>query len=209
MRADLRQRCCRASRGSLRPARCSALAAGWRPPPAIRYEAHLAAEALRRRAALRNPHQGDVAVAKSGALMFTAMNCDGCHGGDGGGWVGPVSQTDAGATARGCRGVQLNLLRRPKGMQHSAAHWALRESGPGHLSPLIAGAERCATESGSSRELFCGAQGGRWAVALAGRRWVRTARWSGQREQQASGTRRGYRSVSVARRRSRRKPWNG
>ena len=28
-------------------------------------------------------------MAKSGAVMFTAMNCDGCHGGDGGGWVGP------------------------------------------------------------------------------------------------------------------------
>ena len=38
---------------------------------------------------LRNPHAGDVAVARSGALLFTAMNCDGCHGTDGSGWVGP------------------------------------------------------------------------------------------------------------------------
>jgi cytochrome c oxidase cbb3-type subunit 3 len=28
-------------------------------------------------------------VAKNGALLFTTMNCDGCHGGDGAGWVGP------------------------------------------------------------------------------------------------------------------------
>jgi len=27
--------------------------------------------------------------AKSGALLFKAMNCDGCHGGDATGWVGP------------------------------------------------------------------------------------------------------------------------
>ena len=38
---------------------------------------------------MRNPHEGDAAVAKSGALLFTAMNCDGCHGGDAAGWVGP------------------------------------------------------------------------------------------------------------------------
>jgi cytochrome c oxidase cbb3-type subunit 3 len=60
------------------------------PPPAIRYEAHLAAGGIAPAgAAPRNPHQGDRAVANSGALLFTAMNCDGCHGGDGGGWVGP------------------------------------------------------------------------------------------------------------------------
>lgn len=38
---------------------------------------------------LRNPHAGDTAVARSGALLFTAMNCDGCHGPDATGWVGP------------------------------------------------------------------------------------------------------------------------
>ena len=60
------------------------------PPPAIRYEAHLAAGGIAPPgAALRNPDQGDPAVAKKGALLFTAMNCDGCHGGDGSGWVGP------------------------------------------------------------------------------------------------------------------------
>jgi cytochrome c oxidase cbb3-type subunit 3 len=25
----------------------------------------------------------------AGSILFTAMNCDGCHGGDGAGWVGP------------------------------------------------------------------------------------------------------------------------
>ena len=60
------------------------------PPPAIRYEAHIAAGGIAPPgAALRNPHQGDPAVAKKGALLFTAMNCDGCHGGEGSGWVGP------------------------------------------------------------------------------------------------------------------------
>jgi len=60
------------------------------PPPAIRYEAHIAASGIAPPgAALRNPHQGDPGVAKKGALLFTAMNCDGCHGGEGSGWVGP------------------------------------------------------------------------------------------------------------------------
>jgi cytochrome c oxidase cbb3-type subunit 3 len=31
----------------------------------------------------------DAAVAKAGASLFTAMNCDGCHGGDAGGWIAP------------------------------------------------------------------------------------------------------------------------
>jgi len=38
---------------------------------------------------LKNPHTGDAAVARTGAALFTAMNCDGCHGADGAGWVGP------------------------------------------------------------------------------------------------------------------------
>src|SRR2546430_11645176 len=58
--------------------------------PAIAYEAHLAAGVrVPAGATLRNPHEGDAAVAKNGASLFTAMNCDGCHGTDGSGWVGP------------------------------------------------------------------------------------------------------------------------
>jgi cytochrome c oxidase cbb3-type subunit III len=60
------------------------------PPPAIAYEAHLAAGGIvPAGGTLRNPHAGDAAVAKNGALLFTAMNCDGCHGTDGAGFVGP------------------------------------------------------------------------------------------------------------------------
>lgn len=59
-------------------------------PPAISYAAHIAAGgAAVPGALLRNPHAGDAAVAKSGATLFTAMNCDGCHGSDASGWVGP------------------------------------------------------------------------------------------------------------------------
>jgi len=58
--------------------------------PAVRYEAHLAAGGIPPGGALlHNPHEGDAAVARSGELLFAAMNCDGCHGGGGSGWVGP------------------------------------------------------------------------------------------------------------------------
>ncbi|HUO19051.1 MAG TPA: c-type cytochrome [Steroidobacteraceae bacterium] len=59
-------------------------------PPAVAYEAHLAAGGIAPPGGtLTNPHAGDAAVAKNGALLFTTMNCDGCHGGGGSGWVGP------------------------------------------------------------------------------------------------------------------------
>lgn len=59
-------------------------------PPAVRYESHLApADKLPPGATPTNPHAGDAAVAKQGALLFTTMNCDGCHGGDASGFVGP------------------------------------------------------------------------------------------------------------------------
>jgi cytochrome c oxidase cbb3-type subunit 3 len=38
---------------------------------------------------LHNPKSGDAATAKAGELLFATMNCDGCHGGAGSGWVGP------------------------------------------------------------------------------------------------------------------------
>ena len=59
-------------------------------PPAVRYEAHLAAgSTLPPGATPANPYAGDAAVAQQGALLFTTMNCDGCHGGGAAGWVGP------------------------------------------------------------------------------------------------------------------------
>ena len=38
---------------------------------------------------LNNPLRGDQAAAKNGEALFSAMNCDGCHGGGASGWVGP------------------------------------------------------------------------------------------------------------------------
>jgi cytochrome c oxidase cbb3-type subunit 3 len=59
-------------------------------PAAIRYEAHLAAGGLLPPGGeLRNPRNGDAATAQAGASLFTAMNCDGCHGAAGSGWVAP------------------------------------------------------------------------------------------------------------------------
>src|SRR5579863_9896285 len=59
-------------------------------PPAIAYEAHVAAGGLVPPGGkLHNPHQGDKAVAANGAQLFTAMNCDGCHGPGATGSVGP------------------------------------------------------------------------------------------------------------------------
>ena len=59
-------------------------------PPAVAYEAHIVGgDAPPPGGTLRNPHDGDAATARSGALLFNAMNCDGCHGTDAAGWVGP------------------------------------------------------------------------------------------------------------------------
>jgi cytochrome c oxidase cbb3-type subunit III len=59
-------------------------------PPAVAYEAHIVGgETAPPGGTLRNPHAGDAAIARSGAVLFNAMNCDGCHGTDGAGWVGP------------------------------------------------------------------------------------------------------------------------
>jgi len=59
-------------------------------PPAIRYEDHLAAGGeLPKGAVPTNPNANDPAKVQAGGVLFTAMNCDGCHGGGGSGWVGP------------------------------------------------------------------------------------------------------------------------
>jgi len=59
-------------------------------PPAVAYAAHVAAGGnVPPGGMLHNPHEGDAAVAKNGALLFTTMNCDGCHGPDAAGAVGP------------------------------------------------------------------------------------------------------------------------
>lgn len=59
-------------------------------PPAIAYEAHITAGGLAPAAnELKNPYGADSNATKNGAALFVAMNCDGCHGGEGAGWVGP------------------------------------------------------------------------------------------------------------------------
>ncbi len=86
--------------------------------PAVRYEAHVVAGMTAPQGAeLTNPHDGDPAVAKKGALMFTAMNCDGCHGGDASGWVGP-SLSDGRWRYGGADSEVFNSIfyGRPKGM---------------------------------------------------------------------------------------------
>lgn len=66
----------------------TAAAAG--APPAVRYDSHLAADEQPPPGAdPRNPNTGDPAVIKAGETLFSAMNCDGCHGAGGSGSVGP------------------------------------------------------------------------------------------------------------------------
>jgi mono/diheme cytochrome c family protein len=58
--------------------------------PAIRYESHLAAGGdLPSGAMPQNPKSADPTIVKAGETLFSAMNCDGCHGGGASGWVGP------------------------------------------------------------------------------------------------------------------------
>jgi cytochrome c oxidase cbb3-type subunit III len=59
-------------------------------PPAVRYESHVdAGGELPAGAILEDPKAGDPATIKAGETLFSAMNCDGCHGAGGSGWVGP------------------------------------------------------------------------------------------------------------------------
>jgi len=87
-------------------------------PPAVAYQAHLAAGGIAPTGGtLRNPHTGDAAVARSGAVLFTAMNCDGCHGAGATGWVGP-SLADGRWRYGGADAEVFNSIYfgRPKGM---------------------------------------------------------------------------------------------
>ena len=65
-------------------------AQGPQPPPAIAYESNVAAGGIVPPGGkLTNPHKGDKATAAAGANLFNSMNCDGCHGPDASGAVGP------------------------------------------------------------------------------------------------------------------------
>jgi cytochrome c oxidase cbb3-type subunit 3 len=64
------------------------------PPPSVRYVQHLAAGgALPPGDSLVNPYAKEPRSSAEGEKLFSAMNCDGCHGGGAVGWVGP-SLTD-------------------------------------------------------------------------------------------------------------------
>jgi cytochrome c551/c552 len=59
-------------------------------PETIRYEAHVPAGGIEPvGGTFKNPHKGNARSAEAGATLFSTMNCDGCHGGGGTGWVGP------------------------------------------------------------------------------------------------------------------------
>ena len=63
---------------------------GHAPPPGIRYEAHVAAGGVAPPApTVRNPNTSARENVTAGGNLFAAMNCDGCHGVGGSGWVGP------------------------------------------------------------------------------------------------------------------------
>ena len=60
------------------------------PPPAVRSQAHVFAGGIAPAAGeMKNPYMGDRGSVAEGERTFTAMNCDGCHGGGAVGWVGP------------------------------------------------------------------------------------------------------------------------
>jgi len=59
-------------------------------PPAIRYEDHIWAAGMPPPAGVLSPPQANTPPnAKDGQALFDSMNCDGCHAGDGTGFVGP------------------------------------------------------------------------------------------------------------------------
>lgn len=59
-------------------------------PPAIRYQDHVWAGGLPPPGVdLSNPQTATAESLKDGQALFSAMNCDGCHSGDGSGAVGP------------------------------------------------------------------------------------------------------------------------
>ena len=73
--------------GSTSGAAADTLASGL---PSMRYEQHVSAGGIAPTGAPpSNPFRADARSAADGALLFRTMNCDGCHGGGGEGWVGP------------------------------------------------------------------------------------------------------------------------
>ncbi|HTI04208.1 MAG TPA: c-type cytochrome [Gemmatimonadales bacterium] len=88
-------------------------------PPSVRYPDHVAAGGNQPPAArqMSNPFIKDTASVTDGSKVFSAMNCDGCHGGGATGWVGP-SLVDGRWRYGGSDGAlfQSIFYGRPKGM---------------------------------------------------------------------------------------------
>jgi cytochrome c oxidase cbb3-type subunit III len=60
-------------------------------PLAVRYDQHVFAGGVAPPGdSAVNPFHGDAKSAKEGESLFSAMNCDGCHGGGATGWVAPA-----------------------------------------------------------------------------------------------------------------------
>jgi len=58
-------------------------------PPSVRYDQHVSAGGKAPPGASeKNPFEGDTKSITEGKLLFSSMNCDGCHGG-GEGWAAP------------------------------------------------------------------------------------------------------------------------
>lgn len=63
------------------------------PAPPFRYEAHVSAGGVNPPAAIpRGTRESDLRSTRSGAQLFEAMNCDGCHGPEGSGSAAPSLQ---------------------------------------------------------------------------------------------------------------------
>lgn len=76
--------------GSTAPSAPGPAQAGASAPPGIAYEAHIAAGGKAPAGGVLNAPQGHgPELAKAGETLFAAMNCDGCHGGAGAGWIAP------------------------------------------------------------------------------------------------------------------------
>ncbi|HWC73787.1 MAG TPA: c-type cytochrome [Gemmatimonadales bacterium] len=59
-------------------------------PPSVRYPNHVAAGGNQPPSSeIKTPLKNDSSDAADGSKIFSAMNCDGCHGGGATGWVGP------------------------------------------------------------------------------------------------------------------------
>ena len=87
-------------------------------PPAVRNDAIVSAAGMAPPAAtLTNPLAGDAQSVSQGEQIFSAMNCDGCHGIGATGWVGP-SLVDGRWRYGGADGALFHSIYygRPRGM---------------------------------------------------------------------------------------------